>query len=310
MTKFDDDREANIAKNLQILDALGLGTGTALLPMRKVQRPVKKKAGRPPKRKETPSDATSKDEDEEPPRKASRIDLPDGGVRRSARNATKRVDYSGDGDNVVSARARPKMISEAARREADSEPRSSMQRVHDPKQYGAIPGIEVGTWWETREACSKDAIHAPWVAGIAPGPQGAYSVALSGGYEDDIDIGDGFTFTGSGGRDLKGTKNNPKNLRTAEQSSDQTFENNFNKALKKSAETKKPVRVIRGYKLHSQYAPLEGYRYDGLYTVEKAWQDRGLSGFLVCKFAFKRIPGQAPVPVAEEGSIEVSDQEE
>ena len=30
----------------------------------------------------------------------------------------------------------------------------------------------------------------PWVAGIAPGPKGAYSVALSGGYEDDIDEGE------------------------------------------------------------------------------------------------------------------------
>ena len=47
-------------------------------------------------------------------------------------------------------------------------------------------------------------------------------------------------------------------LRTAPQSSDQTFENNFNKALKLSAETGKPVRVIRGYKLHSPFAPWEG----------------------------------------------------
>lgn len=39
--------------------------------------------------------------------------------------------------------------------------------------------------------------------------------------------------------------------------------------MQKSCETKKPVRVIRGYKLHSEYAPAEGYRYDGLYTVEK-----------------------------------------
>ena len=39
--------------------------------------------------------------------------------------------------------------------------------------------------------------------------------------------------------------------------------------LQRSSETRKPVRVIRGYKLHSPYAPAEGYRYDGLYTVEK-----------------------------------------
>lgn len=39
--------------------------------------------------------------------------------------------------------------------------------------------------------------------------------------------------------------------------------------MQKSCETKNPVRVIRGYKLHSGYAPAEGYRYDGLYTVEQ-----------------------------------------
>ena len=75
-------------------------------------------------------------------------------------------------------------------------------------------------------------------------------------------------------------------LRTAPQSCDQTFENNFNASLKvhsfslntpfqltngllkRSCETKKPIRVIRGYKLDSVYGPAEGYRYDGLYTVE------------------------------------------
>lgn len=31
----------------------------------------------------------------------------------------------------------------------------------------------------------------PWVGGIAVGPKGAYSVALSGGYDDDVDIGEG-----------------------------------------------------------------------------------------------------------------------
>lgn len=76
------------------------------------------------------------------------------------------------------------------------------------KTYGSIPGIEIGTWWETRQGCSIDSIHAyaflssrsrlllmnterPWVAGISPGSQGAYSVALSGGYDDDIDLGYG-----------------------------------------------------------------------------------------------------------------------
>jgi len=47
-------------------------------------------------------------------------------------------------------------------------------------------------------------------------------------------------------------------LRTAPQSSDQTFDNPMNKSLKVSSETRKPVRVIRGFKLPSIYAPASG----------------------------------------------------
>lgn len=42
----------------------------------------------------------------------------------------------------------------------------------------------------SRAECSTDAVHAPFVAGIAGSAQdGAYSVVLSGGYEDDVDLG-------------------------------------------------------------------------------------------------------------------------
>ncbi len=67
--------------------------------------------------------------------------------------------------------------------------------------------------------------------------------------------------------------------------SDQSFEHQHNRALQVrvlllnaslqidgnqiSAETKRPVRVIRGPNKHSKYAPAAGYRYDGLYVVEK-----------------------------------------
>ena len=37
------------------------------------------------------------------------------------------------------------------------------------------------------------------MAGIHGGPEGAYSIALSGGYDDNIDMGDCFTYTGEGG---------------------------------------------------------------------------------------------------------------
>lgn len=161
--------------------------------------------------------------------------------------------------------------------------------------FGSIPGIPVGTIWQTRQEASWVGVHRPWVAGIHGGLEGCYSLALSGGYEDDIDLGDCFTYTGEGGRDLKGTKANPKNLRTAPQSKDQVLSRG-NFALKQSVESQLPVRVIRGYKLRSPFAPDEGYRYDGLYTVEKWWQAIGLSGYKVFKFALRRCDNQASPP--------------
>ena len=70
----------------------------------------------------------------------------------------------------------------------------------------------------------------------------------TGGYDDNVDQGDSFTYTGEGGRDLKGTKANPKNLRTAAQSKDQTLTRG-NLALSLNVKNRKPVRVIRGYKV-------------------------------------------------------------
>lgn len=49
---------------------------------------------------------------------------------------------------------------------------------------------------------------------------------------DSVDLGTAFTYTGCGGRDLKGTKTAPKNLRTAPQTFDQSFDNTMNAALK------------------------------------------------------------------------------
>ncbi|KAJ3475177.1 hypothetical protein NLI96_g12010 [Meripilus lineatus] len=305
MLSFDEERAANIARNKALLASIGISDMKNEIFQKKAP-PPKKKAQLKKRKAPSPDPDASDEEEAAPPPKVARAETEEneGGLRRSRRNAGKKVDY-GDGGERIERDITPRIVSEKARRlAATSEPKSVLKRTHDPKRYGAIPGVPVGTWWETRQACSLDAIHAPWVGGIAVGPRGAYSVALSGGYEDDVDLGEGFTFTGSGGRDLKGTVKNPKNLRTAPQSSDQTFEAPGNKALKRSVETREPVRVIRGFKGTSVYAPAEGYRYDGLYTIEKAWQERGLNagGHLVCKYMFKRIPGQAPLPVYVEGS--------
>ena len=63
---------------------------------------------------------------------------------------------------------------------------------------------------------SESGVHRPHVAGIhGRESEGAYSIVLSGGYDDDRDEGAAFTYSGSGGRDLSGNK------RTAKQSYDQ-----------------------------------------------------------------------------------------
>ncbi|GIY19420.1 e3 ubiquitin-protein ligase UHRF1 [Caerostris extrusa] len=159
-----------------------------------------------------------------------------------------------------------------------------------PNHFGPIPGVEVGTMWMFRVQVSESGVHRPHVAGIhGRESDGAYSIVLSGGYEDDLDEGEDFKYTGSGGRDLSGNK------RCAEQSCDQTLTrmnkalaSNCNAALNKNgAEAKdwkagKPVRVVRNCKgrKHSEYSPEEGNRYDGIYKVVKYWPEKGKSGFL------------------------------
>ncbi|KIM48172.1 hypothetical protein M413DRAFT_223612 [Hebeloma cylindrosporum] len=311
VSEYEKTRLANIKRNQELLVSLGIDS-PLLEPKEKPRKknPVVKKRKLP--------ESTLNDGESLPPTKAQRGEVSDSApassVRRSTRNAGKLVDYKKE---IIKDSPIPVAYSSGVKTSENTGPmgREDGPRKYDPKTYGSIPGIEVGTWWETRQGCSADSIHAPWVGGISGGKQGAYSVALSGGYDDDVDLGYAFTYTGSGGRDLKGTKAAPKNLRTAPQSSDQTFENTFNKMLLRSCELKKPVRVIRGFKSRSKYAPAEGYRYDGLYRVEKAWLGKGNNpkGYMVCKFAFKRLPGQPPLLVRDEdepGKLESIDYEE
>ncbi|KAF0298619.1 E3 ubiquitin-protein ligase UHRF1 [Amphibalanus amphitrite] len=176
---------------------------------------------------------------------------------------------------------------------------------------GPVPGVEVGMRWQYRIQASEAGVHRPHVAGIAGREkEGAFSIVLSGGYEDDVDNGEEFFYTGSGGRDLSGNK------RTAGQSCDQQL-TRMNKALalncnakinsKTGAEAEdwrggRPVRVIRSYKLgkHSKYAPNEGLRYDGVYKIVKYWPEKGQSGFLVWRYLLRR-DDPTPAPWTTDG---------
>ncbi|KAF8640280.1 hypothetical protein AX16_010175 [Volvariella volvacea WC 439] len=168
----------------------------------------------------------------------------------------------------------------------------------NPKTFGHISGVLVGATFADRVECSNAGVHGPLRAGIhGTQDDGAYSIVLSGGYEDDEDHGDIVVYTGQGGRG-KGSKLDQMQGKEAwdgPQVADQEWTRG-NKALKISKQTGRPVRVIRGSTLNSRYAPPEGYRYDGLYIVTDATRARGKTGFMTCRFRLERVPGQPPIP--------------
>lgn len=149
-----------------------------------------------------------------------------------------------------------------------------------PKRiFGYIPGYPEGSWFESRKALSAAGIHRPTVAGISgTESEGADSIVLSGGYEDDEDLGDEIVYTGHGGRDQN----------TGKQIVNQKLSRG-NLALAKSKLQGLPVRVIRGSTHKSDYSPSTGYRYDGLYRVEDYWQERGRAGYYIWRYRLIKV---------------------
>ena len=139
--------------------------------------------------------------------------------------------------------------------------------------FGSVKGITIGQIFKNRKELRDALIHAPLQSGIWGGSiTGACSIVLSGGYEDDIDELDFILYTGHGGQNNK------------RQVSDQYF-NACNEGLRISAEFRLPVRVTRGFQIKN--GPNAGYRYDGLYFIEKYERVRGKSGFFVTRFHLK-----------------------
>ena len=65
--------------------------------------------------------------------------------------------------------------------------------------FGHISGIEIGQIFASRKEVAASGLHTPLVAGISGANEGAYSIVLSGGYEDDIDDLSYILYTGQGG---------------------------------------------------------------------------------------------------------------
>ncbi|NLJ36930.1 MAG: hypothetical protein GX358_11955 [candidate division WS1 bacterium] len=149
------------------------------------------------------------------------------------------------------------------------------------RTFGEIPGIKVGQLFANRRELHDSGVHRPLQAGICgSADRGAESVVLSGGYEDDEDLGDEIIYTGHGGQDRSGV-----------QIADQKLVNQ-NAALAQNAKKNIPVRLIRGARLRSPFAPVKGFRYDGLFDVKRYWQENGKAGHLIWRFHLvKRASG-------------------
>ncbi len=149
--------------------------------------------------------------------------------------------------------------------------------------FGEIQSIPVGTAFQTRKEAAAAGVHKPLQAGISGSKDdGADSIVISGGYEDDSDSGDVIIYTGEGGQNENGRQIANQELTRG------------NLALAKSEIDGFPVRVIRGADKKNPFAPESGYRYDGLYQVESHWHDVGKSGFLVYRFRLVKLDSELP----------------
>ncbi|MCL7038803.1 hypothetical protein MKW94_019988 [Papaver nudicaule] len=164
------------------------------------------------------------------------------------------------------------------------------------KILGHVPGVEIGDEFHYRVELSIIGLHGPFQGGIdqvkKDGKILATSVVSSGGY-DDIDNFDVLVYSGQGGNPASGNK----------KAKDQKLERG-NLALKNSMDEKSPVRVIRGFKEmdgldHTRGKTIATYTYDGLYLVERYWQEKGRHGNNVYMFELRRIPGQPELGLRE-----------
>lgn len=143
-------------------------------------------------------------------------------------------------------------------------------------RFGHIPGITPGHEFANRLDLWGAGVHRQTQAGIsARQGQGAESIVLSGGYEDDEDLGDIIIYTGRGGRSAD----------SQQQVADQTL-TGANQELARNVLLGLPVRVTRKV--------TEGgrsfYRYAGLYRIARYWAASGRSGYRVWRFRLEILP--------------------
>lgn len=157
-----------------------------------------------------------------------------------------------------------------------------------PRIFGEIGGYPEGSVFASRQALAAAGVHRQFQKGIVGGErEGAESIVVSGGYADDEDHGDVIIYTGEGGRDP----------RSGNQIANQDLRRG-NLALARSCDLGIPVRVVRGAGGDPSFSPANGYRYDGLFSVESYWKALGTHGYEIWRF--RLVAEESPQPWGQE----------
>ncbi|BBN15965.1 hypothetical protein MPTK1_7g02350 [Marchantia polymorpha subsp. ruderalis] len=163
---------------------------------------------------------------------------------------------------------------------------------------GEVEGVEVGDTFSWRAEMAVIGLHKELVAGInvvkrseSEGGPIATSVVFgaASSYSDNIyqdSSTDRCVYSGEGGL--------PSKSKDSTGYRDQTLTGG-NLALKRTADQKIPLRVIRGLKKVERKDDRK-YIYDGLYEIIAYQYDTGVNGNKVYKFVLERLPGQRPLP--------------
>ena len=139
-------------------------------------------------------------------------------------------------------------------------------------------------------------MHRTWVAGICSGRDGVESVVVSGGYEDDQDDGNEVVYTGEGGNAKQGGGRQVK---------DQQW-NRGNAGLARNCFQGSPLRLVRGAGGAPGFAPESGCRYDGLYRIQRYWEDTERVGTGSVDFTSSETIPLRRRPIAEKGRFSES----
>lgn len=183
---------------------------------------------------------------------------------------------------------------------------------------GGIPGVHVGQTWATRSLMAEWGVHRSPVMRVAGnGRVGAVSMVLTYGVIEDPDDGDEFICSGVGGFPKRKSV-----FSNAELESQELTRSNLYLALTCNTPVdavhggralnwrkSQPIRVCRSSslkELHPEYAPAEGFRYDGEYKIVRYWPYKEpTTGNIIWKFLFKRDDPEVP-PWSSEGRRMIS----